>query len=238
MAEFLLDNKSDIATSDILNILNKANLPSGKIVLLLTERKLDSLGECVPKCLLDYARRRNFFINYACDKWDCGVILSPKTCNFYFNYPAYFLYLLGHELGHAQVCLTDLFLHIHYCLIQEFIKEASNEVISKWHQLPHEIKMDQYGLFFAELFYTRDEVNQQISAIMGLPNCKDKGRLEQLLRLPASKDLSKLRTEIIKFSLPYKDNLIRLWEEDRRESLEENDLAITQLIKDLDLLFK
>lgn len=235
MDDFILDNQSNVPDDEIINLLKKVNLPQGRIILLLTDKtRLESLGECIPKCLIDYAGRRRYFRQ---DYWECGVILSQKACNIHDEYPAYFMYLLGHELGHAHICLTDVYLHIHYCLIQDFIRDASNNKILGWHELPHEIKMDQYGLFITEMIYSRKEINQQIKKIINLPDCKDKTRLEQLLTLPSSNELSGLREELIDFSLPYKDKLIELWKKDAQESSDRNDLAITRLVKDYDALF-
>ena len=239
MAEIVLVNSSQISSKSISNLLQKVVLPKGKIILLLTEEAgTGNFGECVPKCLLDFAHRQSFFREYINDDWGSGVIIYPKAYEIYEEYPAYFTYLLGHELGHAHVCLTDIHLHIHYCLIQEYIELASSGEIKEWHELPHEILFDQYGLYISEMMFTKEQFYQEIAEITKLPEfINDQIRLNKLLNLRPTNDISGLRKNLIKFSLPYKDKLITLWKQDTVKTLAGNDLSITQLIRDHELLF-
>lgn len=243
VVDVLVKNKSGIIpdhyVANIISIITKELLIEGKIVLVLTD-ELDekSLGECIPKNLMEYAGRESFFREYSNVKWDVGIILYPKGFKYFLDYPAFFTYLLGHELGHAYVCLKDQHLHLFYCLIEEVIIEASNEKVKRWDQLPHEVLFDQYGLFIAELLYSREEINRQMEMIVKISDYGDKERLNKLLSLSASCDFSKLRSDLIQFCLPFKENLIRLWKEDAKKATLENELAIAQLVTNFELLFE
>ena len=163
MIEVLVKNKSGVIyeedISKIISIIAKGFLADGKIVMVFGGDDTGSLGECMPRSILKYTGRGQFFQEFLDDNWDVGIIIYPKAYYYYKNYPAFFAYLLGHELGHAYVCLTDIQLHLFYCLIQDYICEASNGKVRRWDQLPHEILFDQYGLYIAELIYLREEIN-------------------------------------------------------------------------------
>lgn len=242
MVEVLVENKSGIILEqdifDIISIIKEGFLTEGKIVLVFSEQDMENLGECIPKDLLKYANRKPFFREFLNENWDVGIILYPKACKYYKDYPAFFTYLLGHEFGHAYVCLTDKRLHLFYCLIQEFINKASNGSVKRWDQLPHEILFDQYGLYIAELIYSREEINRQFEMILKNDACGDRERLTKLLHLPSSSDFTNLWRDLIKFSLPFKENLIGLWKEDLKEATFAKEPAITQLVNDFELLFE
>lgn len=242
MVEVAVENKSGIIPDqyifNIISIITERFPTEGKIVLVFSEREAGNLGECIPKSLLKYANREPFFREYLNEKWDAGVIIYPKACKYYADFPAFFTYLLGHEFGHAYICLTDEHLHLVYCLIQDFINRASNGLVTRWDQLPHEILFDQYGLYIAELMYSREEINRQIEMIIKTGDCGDKERLNKLLSLSPICDFSKLWNDLIKFCLPFKESLIRLWKEDAEETTLAKELAITQLVSNFELLFE
>ena len=91
-------------------------------------------------------------------KWDCFIAISGKWCDRRDKYPACFAYLIGHELGHAKVCLSDRCLHIHCCLIQSNIKRASFGKIKYCHELPHEKLFDKFGKFLAHKFFKQENL--------------------------------------------------------------------------------
>lgn len=234
MVEVLVENKSRIIPDqyifDIISIITERFLTEGKIILVMSERNSRNLGECIPKSLLECAKREPFFREYLNEKWDAGVIIYPKACKYYEDYPAFFTYLLGHEFGHAYVCLTDERLHLFYCLIQDFIRKASKGKVTRWDQLPHEVLFDQYGLYITELLYSREEINRQFEMIIKMGDCGDKKRLNKLLSMSPTCDFSKLWNDLIKFCLPFKESLIRLWKEDAENTMLAKELAITQLV--------
>lgn len=217
MDNFIIENKAhiDIDQDFLQSLINEANLPSGKILFIFNDDKInDNLGECIPRSLLKYASRDKILNPYMNKSWDCAIVMSLKACRWKEKYPAFFVYLLGHELGHAHVCLSDLSLHIFSCLIDRFIREASSNKITEWHQLPHEISFDQFGIYIAEHLFSREKLNIEIDHMLNDPDCKDHARLKMMLSLSGSNFLGNLGSSLIDFSKPYKDKLIELWKND------------------------
>lgn len=237
--DFILFNKSGIEfKEDFLNkIFKLANLPKDRLLLVFHDGPLfnTNLGIAAPRNVYFRINDRGFFFKFMDREWDCGVAFSLKACQFVNQFPVYFVYLIGHEFGHAHICLYDEALHVHYCLIQDFIRTASNEKISSWHELPHEILFDQYGIFISEKIYSRDLLNSEIKEMLKKTGCKDRLRLDQMLELKSTNDLSGLRESLIKFSLPYKNELIELWKEDH---IKEGSKSLASFISDYDLLFE
>lgn len=234
MANINVKNKANIDISFLPSVEKIANLPEGDILLIFQDKLIkDNPGVCVPQSLCKYAPYlwKNILKHYRKEQWNCGIILSKK----YIQYPAYFVYLLGHELGHACVSLLDSNLYIHCCLIQHFIIKASDNKISSYHELPHEILSDRFGIYIAESLFSREELISEIKQISNLPNCKNKDRLKIVLSLEATNYFANLKNELIEFSIPYKDKLIALWKESTKIK---NGKSMTSLIEDYDSLFE
>lgn len=240
MATIYLNNKAQIKVDydQLDRIASKACLPAGKIVLVLNDGPLPgkNQGVCVPKALIKFSRSyvpicegRNR------ESWDVCVAVSGKYCLLANEYPAYFAYLIGHELGHARICLSDLALHIHYCLIQDHIKIASNYQITQWCELPHEQRFDQYGIYIALQLFPRHQFNEEIEGLLEKAKCNDRVRLQLMLSLPPSNNLDGLRDEIVRFSSPYKYGLIQSWQKDYQAN---GEASLVSLIRDYDALFR
>lgn len=236
MNKTILINDAQIDVEIIDEVLAAASLPSGKILLILSDGYLQEgyLGCCLPKSLIAYQDLIGIFNSYLDRGWDCGVALSAKACRFRSTHPAYFTYLLGHELGHAYVCINDISVHIHSCLIQDFICKASFKKVSQWHELPHEELFDQFGIYVAESLFSRQQLDSEITSLLGSPDCQDKDRLELMLSLPPFKDFKGLRDKLVQFAAPYKTELIKLWKAAASES---NSASLLDLIDDYELLF-
>lgn len=239
MASIILENKAQIHLyGDFLpRVLNEAGLPSGRVLLILSDGPLlnHNLGVCMTKSILKYCRDERVFDQFVQECWDCGIAMADKACALKEEYPAYFAYLLGHELGHAHVCLSDVTVHIHYCLIQDFIGEASDGKISQWHELPHEVCFDQFGIYIAERVFSPEKLNEEISQRLDMPECKNRKRLEKMLMLHGSNVTQGLRNILVRFSMPYKDKLVELWQED---AVKRPGNSLAELISDYDALFK
>jgi hypothetical protein len=137
-------------------------------------------------------------------------MLSKEACEDKEKHPAYFTYLLAHEFGHAHICLTDLELHILTCLIDMFIKDASDDTITMDHQTPHERCYDQFGIYVAERLFTREQLNIEIEELLKDTNREDHTRLENMLSLPALYKFGDLRQESIDLVRLYKEEFMRL----------------------------
>lgn len=238
MDNIIIENKThiDIGQEFLLSLMNEAALPLGKILFIFNNDKVsNNLGECIPKSLYEYSSRENILSPFIDKSWDCAIVMSQKACHWKEKYPAFFVYLLGHELGHAYICLSDLSLHIFSCLIDRFIKEASSYKITEWHQLPHEIRFDQFGIYIAEHLFSREKLNIEINHMLNDPDCKDHARLKMMLSLSGSNFLGNLRSSLTDFAKLYKEELIELWEKDINTM---RNGALASLIGDFDALFQ
>lgn len=208
------------------------------MVLVLNDASLpdDMQGACTPRILLKFSPT----YSHICDEnspsnWNVCIAFSKRACSLHGEFPAYFSYLIGHELGHARLCLSHPALHIHYCLVQEHIKGASKNQISQWHELPHECRLDQFGICLSEKFWSRTRLNTEIESLMNQPDCPDRDRLQMMLSLAPRSDLDKIREELVEFSQPYKEALIASWAKDRRER---GSNSLASLVVDYEELFK
>ena len=141
-------------------------------------------GVCIPKELEeDNKNRFGLLFKEIKYSWDVFNAFSKKSSLLYEKYPAYFSFLIGHELGHTKICLLSIALHIHCLLIQYYIEKASNNEISKCHQLPFERSCDQFGIYIAEKLFTRSKINNEIHMLLDNKECKNPKRMEILLSL-------------------------------------------------------
>jgi hypothetical protein len=78
------------------------------------------------------------------------------------------------------------------------------------HQIPHEKRCDQTGVFLSSNIHSRDKLSSEIECKLK-NTCLDEARLKFLLKLVPRNDLNGLRDELIAVSIPYKKKLIELW---------------------------
>ena len=208
--------KVDEAQIDLL--LSESQLPPGEILLLLSDAALanDDQGCCVPRQLVHMQDDYRYLSDKSFGRWDCCIAISREQCDAASSYPAYFTYLLGHELGHAKLCLSDICLHIHSCLIREFIGAVSDKVEFMEHLMPHERRCDQFGVYLSSIVHSRDMLSAEIERKVK-EETKNQARLRSLLTVVPRIDFIGLRDELLSLSIPFKAQLIELWEEDRRQ---------------------
>ena len=240
MADVYFCNRSglQISSDQIDALLREAKLPLGRVALVFHSTSLpgDLQGSCTPQMLSNFSQSYSRICNAnVTNEWDVCVAFSKQACLRYGEFRAYFCYLIGHELGHAKICLSDPALHIHYCLIQEHIKSASKNQISMWHQLPHELRFDQFGLYLSERLWSRNKLDKELEILLNHRDCRDRPRLEMMLSLGSRADLDQIRDELVSFSLPYKHGLIASWEKEKRER---GTSSLTSLIVDYEALFE
>lgn len=220
MNSAILVNDFGIPIDLIDSILIKSSLPESKIIIILSDGYLpDSLlGCCIPRSLIEYENSIGIFNDHLDKDWDHGVALSTTACEYINKHTAFFTYLVAHELGHAYQCISDITIHIHYCLIQEYIKRASSGKIQSWHELPHEQLFDQFGIYIAEKIFSKEQMIDELHSIIDNNLSKDITRIKCMLSLDPFIGFDGLREQLIKFSKPYKKELIALWHEDLIEN--------------------
>ena len=234
--QIILINEPNIDSNLIARVIEAAELPDARILLIFSEGYLLNglLGCCIPRSLVKYENSIGIFKPYLNEKWDCLVALSKKACDYTLSHEGYFVYLLGHEFGHAHICISDITTHIFSCIIQSHIREASKDKVTQWHEIPHEKLFDQFGMLISESIFSHDQVYSEIQSLIKIPECKDKERLEMMLSLPPFEGFDGLRNQLISFAQPYKDELIRLW---KGELSTTNTSTLLELIDDFDKLF-
>jgi hypothetical protein len=237
MTKIQLLNKANIKINEIFidQIMPECKLPPGNIILFLSDTVLpdNRQGCCVPHQFPQLQPSYRFLYERCFGEWDCCIAIGRDQCDAAISFPAYFAYLVGHEFGHATLCLSDISLHIHSCLILEFISCASGGIVSMEHQVPHEKRFDQFGVFLSSNIHSRDRLSSEIACKLK-NKCQDEARLNFLLDLVPRNDLTGLRDELIAVSNPYKEELIALWDKDLREYGQE---SLVSYIQDYEALF-
>lgn len=217
--EVITQNNANIELNEkrLIELISAAELPDCRLKFLFYDNVLLDKNNNEYQALTDSSKRiYNSVIreihkqNKDAKTWDVCITVSRKYCDLSTEYPAYFVYLLGHEIGHAKICLTDLELHDFYCFIQQYIKYASNYCIKKWMEMPHELLFDQFGIYLCEKLYSREKLNDEIKKLIEKSIYNDVNRLERMLMLEGTNDLSNLEDDLIRFSNPYKNQLISL----------------------------
>ena len=241
MEKELLNNEAGIDESVLREIIHRADFPSERLLLNLLNkdkilRDIDGMyyqGVCFLKCLYHYSGGwMHVPGDYLIKAWDCGISISGKWCHRQQEYPAYFAYLLGHELGHAHICCSGTGLHIHCSLVDSHLPEFSSK--RQQYEYPHEIRFDQFGICIAEQIYSREKLHGEIRALMEKPDCDDHEHLESMLNLPGTTDLSNIRNELIELTMSFKTKLIKSWEKER----DCNPDSLEHKVKDFESFFE
>jgi len=216
-----------------------ADLPKGIILLVLHDNSLPGKnlqGVCVASQLINFAPVYTGICSCPNSaKWDCCVAIDRKWCITRDEFPAYFTYLLGHEFGHAYICLSDITLHIHCCLIHRWISLASKKVIQYEHELPSEQLFDQFGKYLSFKLHVDKKLEYEIDSLKETANNIEKSHLEIIQKLTPKNEFKGLRKQIVDFSRPYKDELIKCWKEDYKRKGSD---SLASLISNYDELFE
>ena len=240
MANVILINKVkiDIEEKYFEKFFAFANLPEGKICLVLHNNSLpeNNQGVCIPSQLINFASEFLGICPYSNSvRWDCFIAIAKKWCISRDEFPAYFSYLLGHEFGHAYICLSDIALHIHCCLIHNWISPASKNIIQFPHNLPHEQLFDRFGKYLSIQIHGDEKLDHEINVLKEAVEDIEKQHLEMIQKLSPTQNFDGLRRSLIEFSRPFKNELIRYWKKDFEEN---GSNSLASLISDYDELFE
>lgn len=214
------------------------NPPECHMHILLNRYLTNKQAVFAVKNLIKYDRYSHELIDIANSvdqgdcKWDCYIAISREWYDKRNTYPAYFAYLMGHELGHAKIYFSERLLHIHCCLIENYIKCASDGKINCYHQCPHEILCDTFGKYFSTRLYDENTLLQELEEIKSQTcDTDERVRLESIQKCEPTDIFEGLKGDLIRFSTPYKNELIKCW----KENVEKNGtLALASVIPDHD----
>lgn len=218
----MIINKSGLACENLVDRVVDAYKPMGReILVLLNNREVGNniLGMIMPRYVQDY-EGGGYFSTFVKYDWDYAIGIPLKTCNLINSgLEAYYVYVLGHELGHAMICEIDKKLHLLNWLLYHNIREAAGDVIVRPFELHIEEMCDRYGLYIAEQIFGKEKLKAELITLI------EKGLFdvewnEKLLDLKSSNDFSNIKAEVVGFANRYRNELIEIWE--RNAELSEN----------------
>lgn len=235
VAEVKLINSLQLPAEDVHAVVARAKLPPGTLVIILDDSLLQPTFQAVtiPRAHIRFADNLAGLENTLQEPWDCGISIGPFWSRRQGEFPAYFAYLLGHELGHAKTVLTSLELTSFEDLITRCIRHVSHGHYSRWDDLPHEILYDQFGISIAQQLYGREILETEFATIIDR-ELVDVPRLRKILSLEPSDDLSGLKEALAAFAAPYRDELLGVW----REMKASHSPGATRLIDNLERLWE
>jgi|GEM_PF-3597615 hypothetical protein len=222
------------------------SLPDVKILLVVVDREYVSnnkpeeatLGEATSKEIyLKYNPRLTGYIDYCnVTDWEYAILISNKLWEMRNEYPAYFTYLLGHELGHVIIMSTDKDFHILSCITYDYLGNCNKNI--KNYELAFEEACDEFGKYVSELIHSKDKLNDELEKLITSDNVKNFGRLKNLMKLSGTEaiDTNKVKNDLIKFCQPYRDCLITVWKKEKVRSIEYNLNKIVEEVDDFEKL--
>jgi hypothetical protein len=218
-----------------------SNIIRGKILLVFSKYDLPNQIQavCVPtKFIEKYAPHYSVICDCSNTGFhECCIAISKEWCDQYNKLPAYFSYLVGHEIGHAKVCIEDIKLHLHCCLVHDFIYQASGGKVHP-DESPHEQLFDRFGKYLSAKLHGPFQLINEIKTIESSKSDFERKRLTYISSTPPSNDFSGLREKLIAFSIPYKDELIKLWKNHIKYQEEKGEFSLAKEIPNHHELFE
>lgn len=235
VARIALHNPAKVDLEMLGEIAERSGLPAGEICLIVGDEKLDEglQGCAIARAFVPWAGNIHGLQDHLQEDWDCGVVVGPRWALRAHEFPAYFAYLLAHELGHATTILNNLWLAAYEGMILRYVPRIVNDRKWRWDEFPHEVRYDQFGLAVAQDLYGRDAVEAEFSRLILEGLSRDAPRLVKVLTLEPSQDLSSLPRELADFASPYREQLVALWEED----IDRGTLNLGRFFRDLEALW-
>ncbi len=211
MADLLLHNPSGLSEMEVKRVVALADLPPGLLLLYLGDDTLEADYQAVTiaRPHIRYFGNINGLEDFLHVAWDCGIVMGSVSCEFQSQFPAYFAYLLAHELGHAATVLTDPSITAFEHLITTGMASISPSL--RWDELPHEARYDQLGLAVAELACGRAAVEAQFTAMIDGELVNDSARLRKVLTMQPRRSLAGLVEDLASFTQPHLEELLQIW---------------------------
>ena len=235
MVSYRLHNPNGLDTRTIERIVQACEIPSGSLFLYLGDSSIEPhyQGLTIVKAHIRSLGNIYGLEDYTTESWDCGIIISRTWCIAQSQYPAYFAFLVGHELGHAATAIADQELAAYEHLIT--VSQQHLAVPTAYVDLPHEILYDRVGVAVAERLYGRAVVLTQFAAVIDngeLP--RHVARVQRAIGLVPTLSVSGLRASVAAFALPNRAELLRLWSEKKSTSAPGH----TRYVQDLTSLWR
>lgn len=237
----LIDNKTkENITPLIDDIANKIQSLAGTTIILLNNGPIGGdFAYMVSRSHLRNNTGHSVIDTYAQDKreWESLIVVSDSAVKLYNEYPSFFCFILGHEIGHAHICNSDSNLHVFSLLVFNFINGVGGD-FKKWEAFPHENIYDKYGKYLAESIFGAEKTKVDLENIIKDKKTLDVDRIKYMLQITSSDDLSNVKRELQNFAKPYKQELIKAWENDMRWNKATHNSSITDYAEDFQKYFK
>ena len=144
--------------------------------------------------------------------WDVIIELSERTTDLFATRPGFVAWILGHELGHARLAMTDPDTHRLSLFVQERIKCASGGEIKDMWQLPVETACDRFGRYVAEAAVGSKLVSGDLSALTGLATAPMGAvRLKMTLDQEPIAEMPDLSGALRDLVRPYGEAVLKAW---------------------------
>lgn len=204
---------TDVPEATVRSVFHACGVDERYVFALIGEPSLDGCqqGYCLPRFLLDFDQQP-CLVERMNLEWDAAVVLSSRTAALWKSYPAYFVHVLAHELGHARIALEDPDLHVYSAFLEQNrrILWEGTEVLPC--HLPVEEVLDAFARHTAETLCGGrwlEDVNGLLSAP---PPGVSVPRLTHMLTLTPTADLSTARMRTRERCVGVRDMAERLWQ--------------------------
>jgi len=152
-------------------------------------------------------------------EWDYGVVLPRKTVRFIQKGPAYFTFILGHELEHVELYSSNYFCALHGSWLYDNLERLTYvEDLPKCYTFPIEKHCHREGGKMAISLFSEQHFIDTIEKVL---TCESEQKNINLLRwvkpLSEEEPCLNLRKEFIEFCQPYKGALRNLFDKDLKE---------------------
>ena len=157
-------------------------------------------------------------------KWDYGVVLPRKTVQFIQKEPAYFTFILGHELEHVELYSSDydtFALHgswLHDALYDPCRRPKWIQEFPQEYKFPIETHCHREGKRLAITLYSKQEFREAIEKVSTCESEKENRYLFSWVKpLSLESTSTNLRKGFIDFCQPYKRALRNLFDKDLKK---------------------
>jgi hypothetical protein len=224
-----------VPVETIRHVVEAAQLPPGEVYLLLGDNTLDEQYQAVTvaRALMPNGSSPWGLSQHMSEPWDCGVIVGERWTQRQGRFPAYFAYLLGHEFGHTATILTDVDVAVFENLVLAAIREATDQQIQRYDDLPYEVRYDQFGLAVVEAVYGREQFDKELETIIEHGLTEDVPRARKVLGLEPRLDVDGVLKELAEFTRPYRSQLLKIWARERAQG----NLVMADRLDDLEGLW-
>ena len=114
--------------------------------------------------------------------WDAAVYIPKSTAEKANNYPAYFAFVLAHELEHVRIYRSDIVLSLCLAWLYDhgdklFLTSNGGCLFKTW-DLPHELQSHKMGKKVAVEIYGEDKFNACLEGLKKVETCEHSKMLE------------------------------------------------------------